>query len=111
MSKFRTNIFLIATNVWVAENLTEHSSNTLLRLVRFYFELLMVLIGLQISEFLKFIILFSHYFWRQRSVTQNELKNTYINFATFHSKINKFEQKKSEINEKNLKVAGNYPNI
>ena len=35
-------------------------------------------------------------------------------FFSFGSKINKFEQKKSEknkINSKNLKVAGNHPNI
>jgi hypothetical protein len=50
-----------------------------------------------------------------RSVAQNEWKKTpiYI-FSTFGSKINKFERKKSEKNKKrskNLKVAGNYPNI
>ena len=35
-------------------------------------------------------------------------------FSTFGSKINEFEQKKSEKIgkiQKNLKVAGNYPNI
>ena len=35
-------------------------------------------------------------------------------FSTFGSKINEFERKKSEKkrkNSKNLKVAGNYPNI
>ena len=47
-----------------------------------------------------------------RSVAQNELKkHPYIFFSTFGSKINEFERKKSEKNSKNLKVAGNYPNI
>jgi hypothetical protein len=35
-------------------------------------------------------------------------------YSTFGSKVNKFERKKSEKNEKiakALKVAGNYPNI
>jgi hypothetical protein len=35
-------------------------------------------------------------------------------FSTFGAKINEFERKKSERNKKkskNLKVAGNYPNI
>jgi len=34
-------------------------------------------------------------------------------FSTLGSKINEFEQKKLEKNEKipNLKVAGNYPNV
>jgi hypothetical protein len=50
-----------------------------------------------------------------RSVAQNEWKTLpiYI-FPTFFSKMNKFEQKKigkKQKNSKNLKVAGNYPNI
>jgi hypothetical protein len=31
--------------------------------------------------------------------------------STFGSKINEFERKELEKNSKNLKVAGNYPNI
>jgi hypothetical protein len=41
-------------------------------------------------------------------------KHPYIFFSTFGSKINNFGLKKLEINKKipkNLKVAGNYPNI
>ena len=49
-----------------------------------------------------------------RSVAQNEWKkHPYIFFFTFRSKINEFEEKKLEKrkNSKNLKVAGNHPNI
>jgi hypothetical protein len=41
-------------------------------------------------------------------------KTTIYIFSTFGSKIDKFERKESEKNKKipkNLKVAGNYPNI
>ena len=81
MSKFRTNIFSIATT---------------------YFELLLVLSSLQKSEFLKLIISFFHHFG-----CQNEIRGTicvektflYI-LSTFGSKINEFERKKSGKNEK-----------
>jgi hypothetical protein len=43
---------------------------------------------------------------------KNELKKRQLwrIFSTFGSKINEFEWKKTK-NSKNLKVAGNYPNI
>ena len=55
------------------------------------------------SEFLKLIISFFHYFWCQilRSVAQNVCKkHPYILFQLFCSKINEFERKQSEKNEK-----------
>ena len=57
--------------------------------------------SLQKSEFLKLIVLFFHYCWRQNWNEWPKLigKNTYVIFSTFSSKINMFGQKKLEINK------------
>ena len=72
--------------------------------------------SLQILEFLKLITSFFHYFWCQNWDQWHKMsgRNTHIIFFTFGSKINEIERKKLEKrqkNSKNLKVAGNYPNI
>ena len=73
--------------------------------------------SLQKSEFSKvdYFILPLCLVPKLKPVAQNEWKkHPYIFFSTFGSKINKFERKKirkKQKNSKNLKVAGNYPNI
>ena len=72
--------------------------------------------SLQKLEFVKLIISFFHYFDTKIEISGTkwvEKTPIYI-FSIFGSKINVFERKKSEKkrkNSKNLKVAGNYPNI
>ena len=68
------------------------------------------------SEFLKLYISFFHYSGCQNWDQWQKLveKVPIYSFSTFGSQINQFERKKlgkRQKNSKNLKVAGNYPNI
>ena len=60
------------------------------------------LCSLQKSEFLKLITLFFHYFGAKIEIRDTKWvdKKPIYNFSTFGSKINEFEQKKSEKNKK-----------
>ena len=72
--------------------------------------------SLQKSEFLKLIISFFHYFWCQNWDQWHKMsgKNTHIYFFYFWFKNKRVWAEKigkKRKNSKNLKVAGNYPNI
>ena len=86
----------------------------------FFWNLRIGLIGslssLQKSEFLKLIILFFHYFWCQNLDQWRKMsgKNTHIYFFYFWFKNKRVwaeKIRKNQKNSKNLKVAGNYPDI
>ena len=69
--------------------------------------------SLQKSEFLKLIISFFHYFGCQNWDQCHKMsgKNTYIYFFYFWFKNKQVWAEKPRKSSKNLKVAGNYPNI
>ena len=70
--------------------------------------------SLQKSEFVKLIISFFHYFWCQNWDQWHKMsgKNTHIYFFYFRFKNKRAEKiGKKQKNSKNLKVAGNCPNI
>ena len=79
-------------------------------------EMAQSLSSLQKSEFLKLIISFFHYFWCQNWDQWHKMsgKNTHIYFFYFWFKNKRVWAEKigkKQKNFKNLKVAGNYPNI
>ena len=81
-----------------------------------YFQLLLGLRSLQKSAFLKLTILLFQYFWCQNWDQWHKLsgKNTHIFFFYFWFKNKRVWAEKigkKRKNSKNLKVAGNYPNI
>ena len=72
--------------------------------------------SLKKSEFIKLIISYSHYFWRQNWVLCHKMigKNIHIYFFYFWFKNKRVWAEKigkKRKNSKNLKVAGNDPNI